>query len=549
MAVELSTQLHELTIRLEDVTKERDSYRSLYQEALLLIKRLERGLLGPKTEKLPNDAQLTIDILRLVMGDESESSPPISHQEEDIQDETASKPRPTGRKRKPASVPRIDVEIIPPEVQLEGLQAFQRIGETTAEVTEHRRGGTVVVCYRRSKFVRKDKSKSTAATTSEEALDTSPSESAVHDKDSRQVFIAPTADLPIERGSAGPALLAQTIVDRFLDALSLHRIERRFAREDIPIARSTICGWHEALSELVQPLVEDMAQDARTNSPVLCTDATGVRVQAKERCAVGHFFVVIAPLLHVLFFYTKTHDSGATDRILSEYKGYLVADAHSIYDHLYKEGEIIEVGDWAHVRRYFHKSLTTDPERAHFGLGRIAALFKIERQLETLSPEEREAARQERSKPIVDEFFSWCQTEALAVVDQTPIKAAIRYATNQQMALERFLYDGQLPAHNNHSERELRREAVGRKNWGFLGTHDAGHVNAHFMSLLASAELHRLEPFAYLRDLFCLLPKWPRKRVLELAPAYWKKTLEETDAQKRLDSNIFRRISLGLDPL
>ena len=90
MAVELSTQLQELTVRLEDVTKERDSYRSLYQEALLLIKRLERGLLGPKTEKLPNDAQLTIDILRLVMGDESESSPPISHQEEDIQDETAS---------------------------------------------------------------------------------------------------------------------------------------------------------------------------------------------------------------------------------------------------------------------------------------------------------------------------------------------------------------------------------------------------------------------------------------------------------------------------
>ena len=89
----------------------------------------------------------------------------------------------------------------------------------------------------------------------------------------------------------------------------------------------------------------------------------------------------------------------------------------------------------------------------------------------------------------------------------------------------------------------FEEQAVGRKNWGFLGTHDAGHVNAHFMSLLASAELHRLEPFAYLRDLFCLLPKWPRKRVLELAPAYWKKTLEETDAQKRLDSNIFRRIS------
>lgn len=83
---------------------------------------------------------------------------------------------------------------------------------------------------------------------------------------------------------------------------------------------------------------------------------------------------MIAPLC-MSCFYTKTHDSGAIDNILAEYNGYLVADAHSIYDHLYKDGEIIEVGDWAHVRRYFHKSLTTDPERVHFGLGCIAALF------------------------------------------------------------------------------------------------------------------------------------------------------------------------------
>jgi transposase len=99
--------------------------------------------------------------------------------------------------------------------------------------------------------------------------------------------------------------------------------------------------------------------------------------------------------------------------------------------------------------------------------------------------------------------------------------------------------------HNNLSERELRREAIGRKNWTFLGTDEAGDVNATFVTLLASCQLHGIEPLGYLRDLLCLLPNWPVKRVLELAPAYWKKTSELEDTSQRLTTNIFRQVSLG----
>jgi hypothetical protein len=100
-------------------------------------------------------------------------------------------------------------------------------------------------------------------------------------------------------------------------------------------------------------------------------------------------------------------------------------------------------------------------------------------------------------------------------------------------------------AHNNFSEKELRREALGRKNWLFLGSDDAGEVNSLFVTLLASCQLHGIEPAAYLRDLFCLLPSWPAKRVLELAPAYWKKTLKQQDAQQRLAANVYRQVALG----
>jgi transposase len=170
----------------------------------------------------------------------------------------------------------------------------------------------------------------------------------------------------------------------------------------------------------------------------------------------------------------------------------------------------------------------------------------IERAWATAPPQQRLTARLNESRPIVDAFFSWCDEQAGHVLDETPTAKAIGYARNQRVALQRFLDDGRLPIHNNGSERELRREAIGRKNWLFVGSDDGAEVNATFVSLLASCQLHDLEPWSYLRDLFCLLPSWPHRRVLDLAPANWKQTLENQDTQQRLDANVFRRASLGL---
>jgi transposase len=100
--------------------------------------------------------------------------------------------------------------------------------------------------------------------------------------------------------------------------------------------------------------------------------------------------------------------------------------------------------------------------------------------------------------------------------------------------------------HNNISEMNLRREVVGRKNWLFVGSDDGGEVNATFVSLLASCSLQKIEPFTYMRDLLCLLPRWPSHRVLELAPANWRETLQKHEAQEALQANILRRVLLGL---
>jgi transposase len=503
------------------IAEERDEYRKLVLHLREENERLKRGLLGQKAERLPkNDAQLSLLMLGLALSGEADAPAPAPPPAEQVVSEhTRAKPV---RRPLPDNLPRERIEIEPPEVERD-RDAFELIGAETRAVLERRPSSAVVVEVIYKKYVRKDRDRN------------GPTE----------VWAPDRIELPIPRGIAGPSLLADTIVRRWQDHQPLNRLEGIYGREGLPIPKSTICTWHEELAELVQPLVEAMRADA-LKQPYLCTDATGVLVLAKERCRTGHFWVTVAPEKHVLFQYSRRHDSDAVDALLPGYSGYLVADAHAVYDHLYRDGTVIEVGCWAHARRYFFKALESDPERSKTALAWISALFALERSTVSTPAKKRREIRQARAAPIADAFFAWCQQEAGRVLDESPMAQAIRYARNQQVALRRFLDDGRLPLHNNASELNLRREVVGRKNWLFVGSDDGAEVNAAFVSLLASCSLHGIEPLGYIRDLLCLLPRWPQHRVLELAPLHWRQTLEKREAQQALDANVFRRVALGL---
>lgn len=514
----LRASLDETLATLERTETERDEYHKLLRLLREENERLKRGLLGQKAERLPADErQLSLSVLQMLL-DKDGVEPVV----ETVR--THERKKPTGRKPLPDDLPRVEIELLPPEVEREGEENFIRIGEETSEVLERRPQSLVVVRTRRPKFVRKDQ----------------PSDVPT------EVWVAEPLELPIPKGRAGPGLLASTVVLRWQDHMPAHRMEGMFRREGVDLARSTICGWHKQLLPLVAPVVAAMWKDAMM-SPYLCTDATGVLVQAKEKCRTGHFWVVLAPERHALFAYTPRHDKEAIDQVLEGYRGYLVADAHAVYDHLYASGDMTEVADWSHLRRYFFKAMDSDPERAREGLALISGLFRIERTIDGEPRKKREAARRKKSRPIVDRFFRWCDGLVDEVIPETPIAAAIRYGRNQRDALYRFLDDGRLPLHNNGSELQLRREVVGRKNWLFVGTDEAGEVNAAFVSLLASCGLHGIEPWAYLRDLLCLLPDWPVSRALDLAPVRWNQTLEQEDTQKRLAANPLRTAMLTLD--
>ena len=429
--------------------------------------------------------------------------------------------KPTGRQPLPEHLPRVDIEIVPEQVQREGLDRFKRIGEEVTEVVERRPASLVVARIIKPKFIRKDTDES----------------------EKTEVLVGATPELPIVRGVAGPGMLADTLVKRWQDHLPLNRLEGIYARDGLELSRSTMCGWHEQLVPLARPLVDAMRADA-FEQPYLCTDATGVLVQAKDKCRTGHFFVVVAPGLHVLFEYTRKHDSDAVDTVLAGYQGYLVADAHVVYDHIYGTGDVTEVNCWAHLRRYFFKALDSDPDRAKRALGLIGALFRVERSLKDAPRKKKERIRNKHSRPIVEAFFSWCDEQWPSLMEDTPIYEGVRYARNQRKGLSRFLDDGRLPIDNNISERNLRQQAVGRKNWIFVGSDEGARANAVFTSLLASCRMCEVEPWSYLRDILCLLPDWPVHRLLELAPAYWKKTAAREDVKALLDANPYRALTL-----
>ena len=198
-----------------------------------------------------------------------------------------------------------------------------------------------------------------------------------------------------------------------------------------------------------------------------------------------------------------------------------------------------------HARRYWWQSFPTDPDRANVALAHIGALFKIERTIASSPKKKREEVRREKSKPVLDALFAWCELQKPRVLDESPVAAAIQYAENQKAALYRFLDDGRLPIHNNVSERSLRRQVLGRRNWLFLGSEDGAVANTTFVSLLASARLHGIEPVGYIRDLLCLLPSWPKHRALDLAPVNWATTATTEEVAVKLAANRFRQAVLA----
>jgi transposase len=351
----------------------------------------------------------------------------------------------------------------------------------------------------------------------------------------------PVPPKPISGGIAGTGLVSFVLVSKFSDHLPLYRLEDIFTRHGVFLPRSTLCDWVRNAAELLRPLAE-IQRTLVLRSPVIWTDDTYVTVLGGDRpgSTKGRFWVYIGDALHPysVYDFTMSWSRDGPAAFLADYHGFLQADAYGGYDGIFlgSNGTILEVACWAHTRRKFYEARSGAPREANQVLEWIRQLYDVEDRARDFTPEQRQVLRERESLPILDRIEKYLDELSSRVLPKSALGKAITYARNQRAALRRYTSDGRLTIDNNVSERTLRLQTIGRKNWEFLGSEAAGPRAAVLFTILAGAKRHRLEPWAYLRDV--LLRLSAGETDLEaLLPDRWAASHPEHVLQHRLDES------------
>lgn len=540
---ELATTAEKLALttkQLEAARNERDHLRLAYQRLFEQVELLRRRIYAAKAERV-NPLQLELEFKEakdkldkmaaeldaLDRGGEqaqSNSENAATTSDPEVGNRPAGKPpskdrpKPKGRRNlSELDMPEKRIEIVDP--LLEGKA--ERIGWEESSQFGYQRPGRVRIVTARAKY-------KTEATESEPV----------------RIVTAPLPRTLLSRSILAPSLLAHIIVTKFRFGMPYFRQEQSLAADGIDIARGTMARCIEDAGATLGAVVMASADDARRTAFCLSTDATGIAIRpepladgSRQACRKGHFFVVLADKKHVFFEYQPKHTSVAVCEMFRGFSGYVQADAHAVYEALFRGEAVdnpdnapIEVGCWAHARRRMWEAAVVGYPTGREGLLRIRKLYELDQSWADLPPSARYKKRQAVLKPLIDEFFDWVRTEYERVKDQRGlVLSAVGYATRQEPGLRAFLRDGRLRMDNNLSEAALKTVCTGRRNWLFFGSDDHAEAAANLFSLIASCQLHGIEPERYLAELIHIMPQWPRDRYLELAPAYWTETRARLD--------------------
>ncbi|WP_039992982.1 IS66 family transposase, partial [Serratia odorifera] len=308
------------------------------------------------------------------------------------------------------------------------------------------------------------------------------------------------------------------------DHLPLYRQQKIYLRHGIDIPCSTLAGWFGAVGAALKPLADALRQDLLQQA-VLQADETPLLLLNPEKghSQKGYLWAYVSAAgadRAVVVYDCQPGRSGTyASTMLDSWQGTLVVDGYAGYRALFGEGRVKEAGCWAHVRRkFFDQHKANGSPVAEIALATIRELYKLERRIKQRPAEQRRRWRQRYAKPRLKAFESWLQLKQQKTAPNSGIRKAIDYALKRWAALLVYLEDGRVPIDNNRTENVIRPVAVGRKNWLFAGSLRAGQRMANILSLLETAKLNGLEPYAWLRDVLTRLPSWPNRRLNELLP-------------------------------
>jgi transposase len=484
---------------------EKFSKEELIHEVITLkteLSQLKRMIFGSKSERFVPEVSseqisLELNIDPDKIGTPSLQKETITYQREKKQNKNKVH---CGRTPIPAHIPRIEIEILPAE-DITGLKS---IGSEITEELEYKPGSFYVNKYVRKKYL-KEKNESES-----------------------EIIIAQLPARPIEKGIAGPSLLANIIIEKFVDHLPLYRQQQRFSRAGINLPGSTIVGWVNACCELLNPLYDVLKKEVLSQNYIQA-DETPIAVldqNKKQTTHQGYHWVYHAPQIKMtLFDYQKGRSREGPKGILKNFSGHLQTDgynAYTIFDGSTSlTTKITLLHCMAHARRKFEQAIDNDKVRAEYFLAQMQKLYSIERKAreENFSSAQRYELRQSESVFVLEEIKLWLKENITQVLPKSSIGEAIAYSLARWEKLSIYTADGKLEIDNNLVENVIRPVALGRKNYLFAGSHDAAQRAAMLYSFTGTCKLRGVEPLAWLTKTLSLMPDHKANRLAELLPA------------------------------
>ena len=461
----------------------------------LLLEKLKRMIFGQKSEKLLrqiDQLELELEELHIGQGEQASKS----------ERKTPGKKKEREQRTFPDNLPRDTQEHLPKDAACPDCGGeWQRLGEDVSEVLEFVPEHYRVVRHVRPRFACKC---------------------------CERMVQAPAPSRPLERSFAGPGLLANVAVSKYLDHQPIYRQCQIRSRNGVDLSENTVGDWIGGVHVLLTSLMAALRQYVFA-AQKLHADDTPISVLApgNGKTKQGRLWVYArddrpagsteAPA--VWFRYSPDRRGIHPQTHLKDFEGVLQADAFAGYDLIYQSGRVIEAGCWAHLRRKFHDIhvVRPTPITTHV-LAQIAELYRIESAIRGSPPDHRRTVRQEQSSPIVTALHQWLKDQLTTVSRKSVTADAIGYAMNHWVAFTRFLDDGRIETDNNAAERALRCVALGRKNFLFLGSDAGGERAATMYSLLGTCKLNGINPEAYLRHVLTVIPDHPVNRISELLP-------------------------------
>ena len=330
----------------------------------------------------------------------------------------------------------------------------------------------------------------------------------------------------VEGGRYGAGFHAHVVVSKVDDSLPLERQAKILGRAGVEINQSTLCDIFHRSADLLSPIYRHLVAEIKTSN-LVNADETRLKLQRPNKCKEAYMWVFLDGD-QIIYVFSESRSGETPVEILGNSNGLLQVDAYSGYNQVTTPETRMRIGCWSHVRRYFFKAKTDpDAEKIFRWINELYRVEYLAAEREELGTEAHLKLRNIRSAEILSKIKEKVDIDIKKEPPGSKYGKALKYVSNNWDSLKVFLTDVKIKLDNNLSERALRIIAIGRKNYLFVGSKQAGKNLAVLQTLVQTCKLHQVNPQEYLADVLIRVQSHPQSKIAQLHPKNWKSLVSE----------------------